>query len=299
MSDPLSFRMEHFVDYLTFERGLADRTIKAYHRDLTRLLDFLGQEGREDPRAVTPQDLRAFVFHLKEEGLAPSSIRRIQSSLRTYFSFLLAEDVLETDPSERLESPKVGLKLPDVLSMSEVEDVLAAPDPDHPLYWRDRCILELLYATGVRVSELVGMRLSNVDLEEGLCSVFGKGSKERIVPIGRPARSALEVYLREVRPALDRGVGSGVLLLSQRGRPLTRMTVWNVVSGAVRRTGIRKEVSPHTFRHTFATHLLEGGADLAAVQELLGHADISTTQIYTHIDREYLREVHRKYHPRA
>jgi integrase/recombinase XerD len=174
-----------------------------------------------------------------------------------------------------------------------------SPDPDRPLYWRDRAILELLYATGVRVSELVGLTLTALDLDEGICMVFGKGAKERLVPVGRPALRATERYLREVRPALDRGKGEGRIFLNARGGPLSRMAVWNVVKAASERAGIGAPVSPHTLRHTFATHLLEGGADLAAVQELLGHADISTTQIYTHVDRQYLRDVHRRFHPRG
>jgi integrase/recombinase XerD len=177
--------------------------------------------------------------------------------------------------------------------------LLEAPDPTHPLYWRDRSILELLYASGVRVSELVELPLSALDLDEGLATIFGKGSKERLVPVGEPARRALERYLREVRPRLDRGKGQGRVFLNARGGPLRREAVWTLVATSARRAGITKKVSPHTLRHTFATHLIEGGADLAAVQELLGHADISTTQIYTHLDRDYLREVHRKYHPRG
>jgi integrase/recombinase XerD len=219
--------------------------------------------------------------------------------MRTYFAFLLEEGVLEADPSERLESPRTGRKLPEVLSVEEVTRLLEAPDPLHWLYWRDRSILELLYATGMRVSELVELRLTNLDLEEGYCTVFGKGSKERIVPIGGPARRAMERYLREVRPELDQGRGSGTVFLSARGNALSRMAVWSVVSRNAGRAGLRNQISPHTLRHSFATHLLEGGADLAAVQELLGHADISTTQIYTHVDREYLREVHRTFHPRG
>jgi integrase/recombinase XerD len=186
-----------------------------------------------------------------------------------------------------------------VLTRPDVERLVESVDPDAPLYWRDRAILELLYATGVRVSELVGLTLASLDLEEGLCVVFGKGSKERLVPVGGPAVRAVGRYLRDVRPKLDRGTGEGRVFLNARGRPLSRMSVWNVVKEASQRAGVRSDVSPHTLRHTFATHLLEGGADLAAVQELLGHADISTTQIYTHLDREYLRDVHRRYHPRG
>jgi len=293
------FRLESFVDFLSFERGLSDRTLAAYRRDLEKLLAYLEECGLNDPREITHQDLRGFVFALKDRGLAASSIRRSISSLRGYFAFLLEEDVLQADPSERLESPKAGRKLPDVLSVEEVGRILEAPDPGGPVYWRDRSILEVLYATGMRVSELVSLKMADLDLEESLCTVFGKGSKERLVPLGGPARRALDRYLAQVRPVLDRGKGEGRVFLNQRGNPLTRATIWDLVKRYAARAGIRRNVSPHTFRHSFATHLLEGGADLAAVQELLGHADISTTQIYTHVDREYLREVHRSYHPRG
>lgn len=299
MSGTGAFRVEQFVDHLTFERGLADRTLDAYRRDLERFLEFLESRGVGAPAEIDGGDLREYVYHLKDRGLAPSTIRRAQSALRTYFSFLLGEGVVEDDPTERIESPRVGRRLPEVLTRDEVLALLEAPEVDHSLYWRDRAILELLYATGVRVSELVGLPLTALDLEEGFCSVFGKGSKERLVPVGRQARAALERYLREVRPRLDRGEGQGVAFLSHFGRPLSRMSVWKLVKEAAERAGIDKKVSPHTLRHTFATHLLEGGADLVAVQELLGHADISTTQIYTHLDREYLRDVHRRFHPRG
>ncbi len=299
MSDGRAFRLELFQDYLMYERGLSARTVSAYGRDLLRWRDFVSAAGVQAPGDVTARQLREWVFSLKDAGLAPTSIRRAQSALRTYYAFLLSDGVVSVDPTDRLESPRVDRRLPDFLSLDEVTRLLEAPDPTHPLYWRDRAILELLYASGVRVSELAGLPLSALDLDEGLATIFGKGSKERLVPVGGPARRALERYLRDVRPALDRGGGAGKVFLNARGRPLRREAVWSLVATAARRAGIAKHVSPHTLRHTFATHLIEGGADLAAVQELLGHADISTTQIYTHLDRDYLREVHRKHHPRG
>lgn len=297
--DTRAFRFEQFQDYLTLERGLSERTVAAYARDLERWLRAVRARGSTTPAEVTAADLRAWVFSLKDAGLAPSSIRRAQSALRTYYGFLLAEGVVEADPTERLDSPGLVRRLPECLTHDEVDRLLDAPDPDLPLYWRDRAILEMLYATGVRVSELAGLPLRAVDVDEGFVTVFGKGSKERLVPVGEPALRALGRYLREVRPRLDRGKGAGNVFLNARGTPLSRMAVWTVVRTAARRAGIVRKVSPHTLRHTFATHLLEGGADLVAVQELLGHADVSTTQIYTHVDREYLRDVHRRYHPRA
>lgn len=299
MVEPRAFRTEQFQDYLTFERGLSDRTVSAYERDLRRWREFVVEKGVTHPASVSVGDLREWVFTLKESGLAPTSIRRAQSALRSYFGFLLGEGVIEADPTDRLQSPRVERKLPDFLSVAEIERLLVAPDESRPLYWRDRAILEFLYATGVRASELTGLQLSSVDADEAFATVFGKGAKERIVPIGAPALRALGRYVRDVRPMLDRGDGRGRVFLNARGKPIRRESVWSIVKEATRRAGITKRVSPHTLRHSFATHLIEGGADLVAVQELLGHADISTTQIYTHLDRTYLTDVHRRYHPRS
>ncbi len=222
--------------------------------------------------------------------------------MRSYFGFLQAEAVLDADPSELLEGPAAGRKLPRVLTQLEIERLLSAPPTDGPLGIRDRAMLELLYATGMRISELVTLRLRDLDVEDRLIRVRGKGSKERIVPFGAAAREALSAYLGAARPelaAVANGGGEGRVFLSRRGRALSRKGAWEVVRRNVRAAGIQKRVTPHTLRHTFATHLLQGGADIAAVQEMLGHADISTTQIYTHLDRTYLTEVHRRYHPRA
>ncbi len=299
MNEPRAFRLEQFHDYLIYERGLSARTVSAYGRDLGRWVAFVTGLGVHDPGLVTARQLREWVFSLKDAGLAATSIRRAQSALRTYYGFLLAEGAVSVDPTERLESPRATRKLPAFLTIEETMRLLEAPDETKPLYWRDRAILEFLYASGVRVSELVELPLSSLDLEEGIAMIFGKGSKERLVPVGGPARRALGRYLRDVRTRLDRGGGKGHVFLNARGRPLRREAVWTIVKDAARRAGLTKKVSPHTLRHTFATHLIEGGADLAAVQELLGHADISTTQIYTHLDRDYLREVHRRFHPRG
>ncbi len=301
MSEALEreFRIEPFADYLAFDRGLSDRTVAAYQRDLRRFLEFAQEVGRPGPSSVTHDDLREYVYGLRNQGMAPTSIRRAQSALRTYFGFLLAEGIVDEDPTERMEAPKVGRPLPDTLSRHEVVRLLEAPDTTHRLYWRDRAILEVLYGSGLRVSELTGLGLNDVDAVEGVVLVFGKGSKERLVPMGGAATRALERYLREVRPGLEKGKGRGRIFLNSRGTPISRTSVWKLVKTCAERAGIHKDISPHTLRHSFATHLLEGGADLAAVQELLGHADISTTQIYTHLDREYLREIHRSYHPRG
>lgn len=295
----LRFHLERFDDFLTLEQGASDRTIDAYRRDVERLVDYSRTKSATLPTDITSKLLREFVFHLKDIGLAPSSIRRNISAVRTYFRFLLAEGAVTRDPSERLDTPKRWRTLPDVLTVDEIMRLLAAPTIDDPLVFRDRAMLELAYGAGLRVSEWISIGVRDVMLEDKLVRVFGKGSKERLVPIGRSAIGAIATYTRELRPRLEKGGGKGVLFLNARGEPLTRMGAWKILRRYVDRAKIEKEVSPHTLRHTFATHLLEGGADLRAVQEMLGHADISTTQIYTHVDREYLRQVHRQYHPRG
>jgi integrase/recombinase XerD len=293
------FGLDEFADYLSLERGLSPRTLDAYRRDLERLVAFLEVRGVHRPAETGAAELREFVYHLKDLGLQPSSIRRNVSAIRTYFGYLLAEGRVTSDPTDRLELPRTWRRLPGVLSRKDVARILEAPDPSERLFWRDKALLEFAYASGVRVSELITLKVRDVDLQEGLAVVFGKGAKERIVPVGRAALQALVVYLREIRPQLARQRAEGVVFLNARGTPLSRMGVWKILQRHVRRAGVRKRVTPHTLRHSFATHLLEGGADLAAVQEMLGHADIATTQIYTHVEREYLREVHRRFHPRA
>jgi len=295
----LRFHLERFDDFLTLEQGASPRTIEAYRRDIERLVEYARAHTAPAPADISSRLLRAFVFHLKDLGLSPSSIRRNISAIRTYFRFLLAEGAATRDPSERLETPKKWRTLPEVLSVEEISRLLAAPTLDDPLAFRDRAMLELAYGAGLRVSEWITISVRDVMLEDKLVRVFGKGSKERLVPIGRSAIGALATYTRELRPRLEKGAGKGVLFLNARGEPLTRMGAWKILRRYVERADIEKHVSPHTLRHSFATHLLEGGADLRAVQEMLGHADISTTQIYTHVDREYLRQVHRQYHPRG
>lgn len=295
----MAYFLERFIDHIGLERGLSPRTLDAYSRDIGRLIEYLEERGVTGPASASAGDLREYTYSLKDRGLAATSIRRNISAIRTYYAFLLGEGLVENDPTEKVELPKTWRRLPDALGRADVERLLEAPDPSDTLYWRDRALLEFAYAAGVRVGELIALRVRDIDLDEGLAIVFGKGSKERVVPVGGAAIRALTVYLRETRPTLDRGRGKGVAFLNARGGPLSRMGVWKILRKHVERAGIRKRVTPHTLRHSFATHLLEGGADLAAVQEMLGHADISTTQIYTHVEREYLRDVHRRHHPRA
>jgi len=293
------FHLQVFEDALALEQGASPRTIEAYRRDVVRCAAYLQEQGITTAHDITPAALRAFVYHLKDLGLAGSSIRRNISALRTWFRVLLAEGLVHADPTDRLDSPQRWRTLPEVLSVDDVTRLLAAPQLDERLAFRDRAMLELAYGAGLRVSEWIGLAVKDVLLEDGLVRVFGKGSKERLVPIGRSAIGAVAVYTRELRPVLERGAGKGILFLNGQGKPLTRMGAWKILRKYVEQAGIEKPVSPHTLRHSFATHLLEGGADLRAVQEMLGHADIATTQIYTHVDREYLRSVHKQFHPRS
>lgn len=294
-----AFRLEQFRDYLALEAGSSPHTLEAYLRDTRRLALHAAARGRRGPQEITPAELREFIYALKDVGLSPATIHRQISALRTYFRFLVGEGHQTRNPADRIESPKRWRTLPTVLSHADTERLLAAPSPDVSLGIRDRALLEFAYASGARVSELVGLRLQDVLFEEGIARLFGKGAKERLVPVGRRALGAVALYAREIRPALDRGHGKGRLFLNARGSPLSRVGAWGIIRQAARRAGLTKRVTPHTLRHTFATHLLEGGADLRAVQEMLGHADLATTQLYTHVDREYLRSVHRRFHPRA
>jgi integrase/recombinase XerD len=294
-----SFYTERFDDFLALEQGASVQTSRAYKLDIARFVTYVSVKGAQSPSEVGARMLREYVYHLKDLGLAPASIRRNISAVRTYFKFLLSEGHIVRDPSERLETPKRWRTLPEVLGVEEIEKLLSAPSLDEPLAFRDRAMLELAYGAGLRVSEWISLSVRDVMLQDHLVRVFGKGAKERLVPIGRRAIGAIAIYLRELRPKLEKGEGKGILFLNSRGEPLSRMGAWKILRKYVDQVGITKPVSPHTLRHSFATHLLEGGADLRAVQEMLGHVDISTTQIYTHVDREYLHSVHKQFHPRA
>ncbi len=294
-----AFWIEAFGDHLSLEAGSSRNTVESYVRDIRRLAQYAASKGIESPAALTAPGLREFVYQLKDSGLAASSIRRQISGIRTYYRFLVGEGHVARDPSTSIELPKMWRRLPEVLTVAEVESLLGAPTPDEPLGWRDRALLEVAYGTGVRASELVGLGTADIWFDEALIRVLGKGSKERLVPIGRRALGAAALYGREIRPGLDKGKTDGRFFLNARGRPLSRVGAWGIIKRSAARAGIKKRVTPHTLRHSFATHLLEGGADLRAVQEMLGHADLSTTQIYTHVDRDYLRSVHKSYHPRA
>lgn len=288
--------LKEFVSFLTIEKNLSSNSIQAYQRDIIRLIDFLN--GTEVIKA-TKDDIIGLVRLLNELGLVDTSVVRNLSSLRTFFKFLNGEGYMAANPMDQLDSPRVRKRLPDVLDYQDIEQLLAQPDQTSFLGVRDRAMLEFMYATGTRVSEVTTIKQADVFLDNGFIRVFGKGSKERMVPLGKRAGASIEKYQKEVRVLLAKSQSGDFLFLNWRGRPITRMGVWKILRGYKKQAGIKKHLSPHTFRHSFATHLLEGGADLRAVQEMLGHADISTTQIYTHVDREYLKEVHKTFHPRG
>jgi integrase/recombinase XerD len=294
--------MEQYLDLylncLLVERGLSANTLEAYSRDLSRYLDFLEGQKVGEADEVTPALVLRFLAHLKEAGLSPRSRARTLVSLRMFHKFLLAEGLATSNPTSRVEAPKSFNALPHTLSPEEVERLLASPKGDEPLALRDRAMLEILYATGLRVSELIGLQLGNLQLDVGYLTAFGKRSKERIVPVGETAIEELRSYLRQGRPFLDKEGGRS-LFLNRQGRGLTRQGFWKIIKRRAQEAGISKNITPHTLRHSFATHLLENGADLRSVQAMLGHADISTTQIYTHVTRERLRKIHQQHHPRG
>jgi integrase/recombinase XerD len=290
----------NYLSHLRIERGLSDNSLDAYSRDLRKLSEFLTSKEKTIQNAKTT-DLQAFIKVLSELGLERSSIARIISAVRGFYRFLLSERILDFDPTESLELKTPHRQPPEVLTVSEIESILAKPDSTTKKGIRDKAILEFLYATGARVSELTDLTVTQLFLKDGFVRLFGKGKKERLVPIGKMAIKFLNIYLDKVRPVFVKsGRSTDAIFLNQdRGTALSRMAIWNIIQEYTHAAGIEKHITPHTFRHSFATHLLEGGADLRVVQELLGHADISTTEIYTHIDRSYLREVHRKFHPRG
>jgi integrase/recombinase XerD len=304
LTDGEDFKLDReirlYFDFLRLEKGVTPHTFQSYQFDLAKYRAFLIPQNVQSGKNVTEETVSDFLKELAKKHLSPRSVARILSAVRGFHRFLVGEGMHDDDPTENIDTPKRSKNLPGVLSVAEVDAVLKQPDVRQRLGLRDRAILEVLYATGVRVSELTGLKQSNLMFDSELILVFGKGSKERLVPIGASAMDWVTRYQREVRIHLAKGGKSqDVLFLNYRGGKLSRAAIRDMVVKYARAAGIKKEVHPHTFRHSFATHLLEGGADLRAVQEMLGHVDISTTQIYTHIDREYLKEVHRTFHPRA
>ncbi|RMF48387.1 MAG: site-specific tyrosine recombinase XerD [Deltaproteobacteria bacterium] len=291
--------LDQFLSYLVVEKGLSKNTLEAYGRDLARYLDFLEDQGVAAVAEIGTAHVIGYLRQLRDRGLSARSRARSLVSLRQFHRYLYREGLSANDPTSRIEAPKNLPALPKTLSQDEVERLLAVPTGDTPLGLRDRAMLEVLYATGLRVSELVGLRMSQVHRDAGFLRVLGKGGKQRIVPLGEVAADALDAYLDSGRPFLLKGQNHDVIFLNRSGAGLTRQGFWKMMRRRAREAGIFRDISPHSLRHSFATHLLENGADLRAVQTMLGHADISTTQIYTHVTRERLRQIHQTHHPRG
>lgn len=292
-------QIEDYLAYLSVERGLAQNTLDAYGRDLRAYARFLQKHGLTTFLDTEKEAVRAYLEQLHNLGRASSTISRNLAAIKSFYQFLVGEDIIEKDPTEYLESPKVTKRLPRVLNVSEVEALLNQPNLEDAHSIRDKAMLEVIYATGIRVSELVSLDLLDINLDAGYLRCIGKGNKERIVPLGSVAIKYLELYLQVARGELVRRGGETALFVNHHGRRLTRQGFWKIVKRYAKEANIDENITPHTLRHSFATHLLENGADLRSVQEMLGHADISTTQIYTHITRNRLQEVYRKSHPRA
>ena len=290
---------DQYINYLLFEKGLAQKTIESYSRDLTRYLDFLSSKGiSKIAEADTPLILQHLI-NLRNDGLGSRSTARHLVTLRGFYKYLVQEKVIKRNPARLVDLPKSGLKLPDVLSVTEVKLLLDLPDMNTPLGLRNAAMLELLYASGLRVSELVNLKLLDLNTEAGFVRVMGKGSKERIIPIGIYAKNRLDDYIKSARPPLLKDRVSQYLFVARAGKPMTRQGFWKLLKRYALQAGINKKITPHSIRHSFASHLLEGGADLRTVQVMLGHVDIATTQIYTHVARDRLKQMHAKYHPRG
>jgi len=291
--------IEQFLDYLSVERGLSKNTIVSYRRDLVKFVRYLDSRRISEISSATKHNVTKFLYFLKDSGQAPNSISRNLAAVKMFYRFLVSERVLKEDAANMLEAPKLVRPLPDVMNSDEVLKMLETPDIRNTLGQRDRAALELMYATGMRVSEMVELIIENLNLDVGFVRCSGKGGKERIIPVGREAKRALLRYMAKARPKLLRRGGDRHLFLSRLGKKVSRQSFWKILKKYSRIAGIRKKITPHTLRHSFATHLLEKGADLRSVQEMLGHADISTTQIYTHVNKSRLKGIHKKFHPRG
>jgi len=290
---------DQYLNYLLIEKGLSAKTLDSYGSDMTMYLSFL-EENKIN--IITDADTPVILKHLismRDAGLGARSRARHLVTIRGFYRFLVQEKILKHDPTRLIDLPKSGLKLPDVLSVEEVRLLLSTPDVKIPAGSRDTAMIELLYAAGLRVSELINLKLQDVNLEAGFVRVFGKGSKERVVPIGLFAKQRIDDYLKTARPLILKNIPSRYLFVARAGKPMTRQGFWKLIKRYALKAGFNKKITPHSLRHSFASHLLEGGADLRAVQLMLGHVDISTTQIYTHVAREHLKKIHEKFHPRG
>ena len=291
--------VEEYLHFLAVERGASLNTLEAYSRDIGRFLEFAGASGVPSPLAVNPEHVTAYLGALRGQGLSPASVNRKLAAIRGFYRYLLREARVEENPLARVETARTWMRLPGALSRDEMESLLAQPAEASPSGIRDRAILELLYATGIRVSELATLTLNRLNRQMGFLVAVGKGRKERIVPVGQSALGWLGRYIEQARPVFLKKKTSNTLFLNRSGEGFTRQGLWKLIKKYAKMAGLERKVHPHTFRHSFATHLLEGGADLRSVQIMLGHADISTTQIYTHVSRERLKEVHKRFHPRG
>jgi integrase/recombinase XerD len=296
---PLDQLADQFIKHLIIEKGLASKTVEAYAGDLSGFLDFLKDQHIHDIALADTAAILKYVIELRKTGRGARTRARHLVTLRSFFRYLHRVGILETNPARLIDLPKSGLKLPEVLDVEQVSRLLEAPDIGTPLGLRDAAMLELIYAAGLRVSELINLKVAAVNLEAGFVRVLGKGSKERIVPIGRRAIQGIQAYMADGRPLQLKHVTSHYLFVARAGRPMTRQGFWKLLRRYALAAGIGQRVTPHCLRHSFASHLLEGGADLRAVQTMLGHVDIATTQIYTHVAQKRLIELHRKYHPRG
>jgi len=291
--------LEQFLNYLAIEKGLKPRSLEAYRRDLQDWIEFAEARQRAITSASIDSILSLFFVHMHDLGLSPRSMARKSSAIKGFYRFLLSENHINIDPTALLERPRIGRPLPKVLSQQEVEKILQQPDLATPFGLRDRAMLEILYATGIRESELIDLKLGNLNVAAEFLSVTGKGGRERIVPIGQYAIAAVNEYLKNGRNKLLKDISERTMFLNPYGKPMSRMGVWKIIRKYALMAGINRDVSPHVFRHSCATHMLEGGAGIIAVQEMLGHVDVSTTQIYTHLTGKDLKNIHRKAHPRG
>jgi integrase/recombinase XerD len=291
--------IEAFLDALWMERGLSENTLKAYRSDLEGLAHWLEKKQKASLPEATREDLLSFISTRVQQSASPQSTARLLSSIKRFFQYQVRENKLQDDPSARIDAPKLGRSLPASLTEAEVEQLLAMPDVNDAIGLRDRAMLEMMYASGLRVSELVDLKLTQLNLRQGVLRPFGKGGKERLVPLGGEAIDWVERYLEDIRPILSRSNNGDALFITRRGEGMTRQAFWYLTKRYAKKADIKKHLSPHTLRHAFATHLLNHGADLRAVQMLLGHSDLSTTQIYTHIARERLKDLHAQHHPRG
>lgn len=291
--------IDHFTHFLAVEKGLSANTLESYQRDLVMYASYLRDNGVIDVQDTSRAHIIGYLMMLQEKGRATATLSRNMASIRAFYQFLVRDKFISNDPSIHLETPKIEKRLPKVLSIQDVELLLECPDLGEPAGMRDKAMLELLYATGIRVSELVNLNISDVNLEMGFLKCMGKGSKERIIPLGRIAIEVVRTYIQIGRTQLMKTSTDHALFLNHLGKRITRQGFWKIIKKYAQKAGIRVEITPHTLRHSFATHLLENGADLRSVQEMLGHADISTTQIYTHITRTRIKDVYAKTHPRA